>query len=319
MRASLLVLILLLSSPSLAASGPLCLENSCLQLLDAKAGRAYLSKEDGFLRALTPYDRAMRLKAAREVTPEEFARFAGAQVQAWSGSERKQLQQGVKWVREQLAEKKVAYQFLPRRIRVIKTSGLEEGQAPYTRGEAIILPARIFQSPEQLGAVLAHELVHILLRSVYPERRDALYALAGFRPLNGFQLPADAGPRTLTNPDGFGYSHAVTLDDGARVVPVLVGTGPYDPQRGGEFFQYLRLRLLEVAIDEGRDQPRRDAAGQLMWREPGPAYLAVLHSATDYVIHPDELIASNFEALLSGRPAQEGTLPYLLARHLARQ
>ncbi|MDQ3264523.1 MAG: hypothetical protein M3Y59_12805 [Myxococcota bacterium] len=315
----LLGLVAWISLSAHAASGPLCFENTCLQVLEAKAGRAFLSQPDGFFRALTPYDRSMRLKVDREVSAEEFARFAGEQALSWTAQDRKQLQGAVAWLRKALAEKKVAYGFLPRRVRVIKTTGLEEGQAPYTRGAAIILPAGLFKKPELLGAVLAHELVHILLRSVYPERRDAAYALAGYRPLLGFVLPEDAGPRLLTNPDGFGYSHAATLADGTRVVPVLTGTGPYDPARGGEFFSYLKFRLLEVEDHQGIPRAKRDVSGALVWRDPGRAYLDAVRSATDYVIHPDELIASNFEALLSGREAPPGTLPKLLAKHLARR
>lgn len=315
----LLGLVAWVSLSAQAASGPLCFEHTCLQVVEAKAGRVFLSQPDPFLRALTPYDRSMRMKVEREVSPEEFARFAGEQALPWASSDRKQLQQGVAWLRKALAAKKVAYEFLPRRVRVIKTTGLEEGQAPYTRGDAIILPAGIFQKPERLGAVLAHELVHILLRSVYPERRDAAYALAGYRPLSRFVLPEDAGPRLLTNPDGFGYLHAATLADGTRVVPVLTGTGPYDPARGGEFFSYLKFRLLEVEDHQGIARAKRDASGALVWREPDRAYLDAVRSATGYVIHPDELIASNFEALLAGKPAPPGTLPEVLSRYLARR
>lgn len=303
-----------------AKPGPLCLENTCLQLLEPRAASAFLSTDDAFLRALTPYDRAMRMKVNREVTREEFAKFIGQQALPWTAADKRRLESAVAVLKQQLAAKRLAFQFLPKKVRVIKSTGLEEGQAPYTRGDVIVIPAKLLgNQAENLTALLAHELIHVLIRSVYPERRDALYAMASFRPIRGFTLPAEAGERILTNPDGFGYSHAAELADGTRVVPVLRGTGPYDPQKGGEFFSYLDLQLLEVELHEGKWRAKRDDSGALKWRRPDAAYVAALQSVTSYIIHPDELVASNFEALLEGKPYQPGSLPDQLAQHFRRR
>lgn len=312
----LLLLWSLVSLPALA--GPLCIENMCLQPLDQKAAAKELAQEDAFLRAMTPYDRAMRLKTDKPVSAEEYQAFLKAQALGFTAADKRALAAAVRWVNQQLAKKKVAYGYLPKKVKVVKTTGREEGNAAYTRGSTIFLPASLVEH-STLGPLLAHELVHVLLRSVYPERRDGVYALAGFQPMRDFQLPSEVSAERVTNPDGFGFEHAAALPSGEHVVPVLLGTGPYDPARGGEFFQYIQPRLLVVERDGEKWQAKRDASGALVWRELDASFVKATNSVTGYVIHPDEIIASNFEALLTGKQSQEGSLPEALKKHFAKR
>jgi hypothetical protein len=77
-------------------------------------------------------------------------------------------------------------------------------------------------------------------------------------------------------------------------VPILVSTSEkYDPSRGGEFFNYLQLKFL-VPGKTGADK------GELI----DPSYISgffeqVGHN-TEYIIHPEEILADNFAAIVTG-------------------
>ena len=77
---------------------------------------------------------------------------------------------------------------LPNNITFIKTSGADEGGAPYTRGNSVILPKRqVSQSVKSLERLFYHELFHIISRN-NQQLRDELYSIIGFKPCGVVKL-----------------------------------------------------------------------------------------------------------------------------------
>ena len=76
----------------------------------------------------------------------------------------------------------------------------------------------------------------------------------------------------------------------------------YDLKRGGEFFDYLVFKFLVLTNDGGRWAPQM-RAGHPQLIEPGEArgFYEQVGRNTDYVIHPDEILAVNFTHLVYGR------------------
>ena len=68
--------------------------------------------------------------------------------------------------------------------------------------------------------LLAHEMFHVLSRTD-PHLRDDLYALLGFRTVDGFEYPAELEERRVSNPDSFEYLHTVTVQSGSQSVDVI--------------------------------------------------------------------------------------------------
>jgi hypothetical protein len=85
-------------------------------------------------------------------------------------------------------------------------------------------------------------------------------------------------------------------------VPILFSkSGRYDPSRGGEFFDYLEFKFLVVqkADSHATYDPSRITsldASQLQ------DFYEQVGRNTDYIVHPEEIIADNFEFLLIGKP-----------------
>jgi hypothetical protein len=274
---------------------------------DMDAGRAVLTTRDAFVAALSPFDRAARLKTGDPVSEQAFLEYVGKQVRPWSDAERAKLTGVLEGIRPKLAAFRLA---LPAEVLFIKTTGEEEGRAAYTRGRAIILPQMIVdRSADHLEGLVTHELFHVMSRylaATDAKRRDALYAVVGFARCGTIELPGALKDRKITNPDAPTNGHDVEVEhDGAKVlaVPVLFATpAKYDATKGGPFFGYLTFKLMLIER-EGDAWRAKLTDGKPVLLNPGqtPSYRAKVGRNTGYIIHPEEVLADNFVLLVQGK------------------
>ena len=177
--------------------------------------------------------------------------------------------------------------------------GAEEAGAFYTRDTAIMMPAKPTDTAdgELLKKTIAHELFHILSRSNL-ELREKLYALIGFSNCGEIEFPDELKPRKITNPDAPRNDHAIRVQaNGTEVsiVPILFSSAPnYDPVRDGEFFNYLQLGFLIVSKNPG-------TRADLLSPQQVSGFFEQVGRNTDYIIHPEEILAENFALLMIGR------------------
>lgn len=267
------------------------------------AARELLGKRDPFIERLSPFDRAARMKTNGPVDEATFLRFVADSVVEWKPADQDRIRAGFDLIREGLQKTGVP---LPPVIHFIQTTGREEGNAPYTRGNAIIVPSGTVRRPAtQLTGMLAHEVFHILSRS-NPTLRDRLYAAIGFEPCGEVRHPATLADRRITNPDAPINAHAIEVNlDGERVhgVPILFSTSPtYDAVRGGEFFAYLKFELLLVErTPDGGHRVLSDATGPRMVPiEKVTGFHEKIGRNTGYILHPEEVLADNFALIVQG-------------------
>jgi len=265
-------------------------------------GKRLLMTKDDFVRRLSPFDRAARLKVGRSVSEDEFLEFVGAAVLDWTKEEMESVQAAFEGIRPVVREMSVSF---PSVIQIIKTTGKEEGNAAYTRGAAIVLPATFLaKGREELKRLVCHELFHVLSRQ-NPELRERLYGVIGFKKCDEVKLPVEMDRRRITNPDAPRNDHFIRIKiegDERRAVPILLSTvEQYDPKRGGEFFEYLQLKLL--ILPESADSQDRPAASpngsiRLVGLEQVSGFAEQVGRNTDYIIHPEEILADNFALLV---------------------
>lgn len=261
-------------------------------------GRAALTQRDDFVARLSPFDRAARLKKDSAVSEREYLDFLGANVVAWGEEESRRVAAALDTVGERFSASKLAF---PAGVMLIRTTGREEGNAAYTRGSAIVLPPGVLDDRNaDLAQVLSHELFHIISRRD-PALRDRLYRVIGFERCPDFIFPPELAPRRITNPDAPRNDHRIKVGHGGAqvwAIPVLYAdSAGYDPKRGGEFFNYLQFRF---ALDGG--------AGATAHGEPRLVDLKELTGFfeqvgrnTQYLIHPEEILADNFAIALAGK------------------
>lgn len=212
---------------------------------------------------------------------------------------------------------KIASDLFPEKLELIKTRGNYYGNGVYyTRENRIIIPANELQSPNKtaLRAVLAHELFHIFSR-YHTEKRRQLYALIGFEKLDApLVMPSVVQSRLLLNPDGIDIAYAMRLrqpgGDTLRAVPLLTANAPAFLPNRASYFDYVNFNLypiekqptpnyLVIALPAGISPLRLDEQG---------SFFEQIKDNTQYIIHPDEIMADNFSYLIlskSGEATQQ--------------
>jgi hypothetical protein len=272
----------------------------------ADEGRKLLTTRDDFIRALSPFDRAARLKTDRDVSEKEFLEFVGQNVLDWTEAEKASLGAALDQLRAPLDRLALPW---PKAICAVKTTGAEEGAAAYTRGRALILPQNMLapgRPPDP--KLIAHELFHILSRS-NPELRERLYHIIGYAKCTEVEFPEALQSRKITNPDAPANDHCIRVQvAGADVwaIPILFSRIPkYDTRRGGEFFRYMDFQFLVVERQgDSLSVKPKDVGSEPQLVAPGQVsgLFEQIGRNTQYVIHPEETLADNFaELVIPGR------------------
>ena len=264
-------------------------------------GRTILTTDDAFTASLSRFDLQCRLKSAAEITLADWKRFVAQHVRPWEPGEIETVSQSLERLQKRLTDFRLP---LPPIIRLVRTTGEEEANAAYTRSAAIILPTKVmtYQST-QLDRLLAHELFHLLSRHDGAVRAK-LYGIIGFELCEPIDLPRSLAPRRITNPDAplIDCTMPLTASDGRTVTgaPVLYSTTKqYDAKKGGTLFQSLLFRLLLVERRGGRWEPiLTNGEPVVINPREEPAFLDKIGKNTNYIIHPDEILADNFVRLV---------------------
>jgi hypothetical protein len=272
--------------------------------------RQMLATKDAFVERMSPFDRAARLKTNRVVTEAEYLDFAASAALGWNEADRRVISAAYDQVVDKIRALRLP--LLPKFF-VVKTTGQEEGDTVYTRQNAVMIPRS--KIGDQLPRLLAHELFHIASRA-NPALAERLYAVIGFTRCTEASYPANLAARKLTNPDAprNDYCIRVTLDGrSVAATPILFSRAEsYDPVRGGEFFDYLQLGLL-VRTEPGAALSTERVVGL----QQVTGFFEQVGQNTQYVIHPEEILADNFALLVLNMNAKSPAVLTGLRRALA--
>ena len=284
------------------ASADLPLGSTKVHFASQSEGRQILTAKDDFIQRWSPFDRSARMKTDKAVSEGELLEFIGRNVVDWTREEMQTVQAAVEAIQPLLRDLPLP---LPSIVQLVKTTGAEEGNAAYTRATAIVLPkSELANSQKDLQKVICHELFHILSRQ-NPELREKLYGIVGFTKCNEIKLPPELERRKITNPDAPRNDHFIRLQiDGheSLAVPILLSSAEtYDVKRGGEFFAYLQFQFLVVERDNGSGDLKAVSEGsspKLVGMERVSGFMEQVGRNTNYIIHPEEILADNFALLV---------------------
>lgn len=276
---------------------------SSIVFADVKTGQEILIADDDFSQRLSRFDLQSRLQTDREVTVADWRKHIAEQVTSWPAEEHDKIKQTVAALQPKLAAFRLP---LPKQIVLVRTTGKEEGDAAYTRANAIVLPASKLRHPlPALEALLAHELFHVMSRHDATVRA-ALYKIVGFTLGEEVKLPASLDDRRITNPDAPRLDCYITLkneDQQITAVPILYATPEkYVAKTARKFFDYITFRLLVVDQVKGQWQPRmKDQQPVVLDPKKIEHFHEQIGRNTSYIWHPDEILADNFVHLLNKR------------------
>ncbi|GIU20718.1 MULTISPECIES: hypothetical protein [unclassified Shewanella] len=260
-----------------------------------------LTQEDDFVRGISQFDMASRMKREDSPSKVDYLAFIASQTLDWSQQDRDAVTQAFKQLQPKLTALKVT---LPQPIQFIKTTGLEEGGAAYTRGQAIILQQKQIDNQQRLPGLIAHELLHVFSR-FNPEVKQQLYHAIGFYPVGEIPFPTSLTQQKITNPDAPINDFAIrVMHDGKMVwaVPILYSEEQgYSLEKGGEFFDYLEFMFVIVGSDERPNIAAYDPDNaQIVKVSEFKGFFKQIGRNTNYIIHPEEIIAENFSLLMTG-------------------
>jgi len=262
-------------------------------------GRAILSKSDDFTQAMSSFDRTARMKSDHEISEEDFLKFAGTNVLEFSAEEAARIEKTLESLKPAIEPLKPPF---PETVLIVKTTGNEESNESYVRGNAIIVPkSKLAEgSVPSLEDIFEHELFHVISRNA-PELREKLYGLIGFHKCAELKFPPSL--MRLTTPDAPHNDHWIEVQaNGGSFKGIPITTArpqKYDPKRPGDFFSYLRFKLMVVRLDG--DTPKYDAAKLQLTDTRGlKSYHDQIGDNTQYAVHPEEILAENFRMLLKG-------------------
>ena len=260
-----------------------------------------LGMQDVYIKGLSPFERAAKIKQAGPVSTDQYIDFIQNQAIEWTDEDKAKLREVVAAAKPKLAR---FAKHLPRRIDLIKTTGNDEGGAPYTRGTSIILPKRrTGQSAKGLERLFYHELFHIISRG-NPTLRDELYKVIGYKKCGVVSLPGEMMPRRISNPDAPVVEHCIRVSkDGEPLwcAPVLFSrTAKYDPETDGTFFRYLEFRLMVIDRKPAK-ATLKDGKPLLLKPDAVEGFYEQIGRNTGYIIHPEETLANNFVHLMLKR------------------
>lgn len=265
-------------------------------------GRQILTAHDDFVRRMSPFDRAARMKTDSAISEDDFVEFVNKNILPWTNTEKEKITSAFQDIQQELEALSLPF---PEKVFIVKTTGNEEGGAAYTRATAIVFPKGYLEAPEvPIQKMLCHELFHILSRT-NPDLRKNLYATIGFSKCDELAFPLELKSRKITNPDAPRNDHCIRLQVGGKghwALPILFSeTEKYDVSRGGEFFDYLEFRFLLVEWSDdfltvspvyGDHEPK------LVGMEQVSGFFEQVGRNTGYIIHPEEILADNFALLV---------------------
>jgi hypothetical protein len=300
---SLLALILCSTLAGFACA-ELRLSNQCVvRFASAEQGIAAITAADRFTKNLSRFDLQARLNTGGDVTFDQWKKRVASEVQEWDEDGRTKMIAAVEAVRDRLAK----FSFpLPDEIYLVNTSGKEEAHAAYCRGKHIIIPDVVLtRDPGKIESLLIHELFHVISNQ-HPELRADLYAIVGFQECPEIAIHPSLKERRITNPDAPAIDCVIKLKEGERTVraaPILYSsTEDFIPKKEGGLFAQMLFKLM-VVVPDGRGWKAVDQGGRAVVLDPKgvPDFQEKIGRNTNYIIHPEEILADNFVHLVRQR------------------
>lgn len=278
-------------------------ENTEIQYASVNEASSILSTRDNFIKSLSPFDRSARMKTSQSVNEEKFLNFISQQSLEWTSQEKEKINNIIQNLNNNNLLNKLNF---PAKIYLIKTTGKEEGNAPYTRNaDSIVFPkSKLSASQKEIERTLVHELFHIL-SSNNLELRDQAYSIIGFKKCNEISYPNSLLKQKITNPDAPFNEHFILVKHQNKIVPVIPvlfsKSKNYNESKGGEFFNYLVFQLMEITESNSYwSVAESDSHLNIYSVKEIRNFYEQVGKNTGYIIHPEEILADNFALLILG-------------------
>jgi hypothetical protein len=266
-----------------------------------------ITARDDYILGMNPIDYEIRLQRQDNVTE-------GALLELYKDSVTEFPLEAAQWISKYLKKfadyTKDLHLPFPPTINFVATTGREESNAAYTRGNTIFFPESMLtpSSVRWIEDTLYHELFHVLSR-YNPELRNSLYEIIGFQKCDPIELADDLKKLNISSPDSPLYDYVIEVQqDGNNcyVVPVVyVDTEKYNPDQPQHFSRCMREGLMHVQKADGNGNKfvpvLKNGMTKISDVDDVTGYFEQIGKNTNYITHPEEIMADNFVFAVIGR------------------
>jgi len=282
-------------------------QNEIVFLDSLTASKAIIvDQSDGFFDKIMPLEMSIQMKKEkvsedRMQVLQDYKDFLQIDVEDFT-KEENEFVNGIMQEAFQLCNS-INPAIFPKKIRLVKTKGKHYGNSVYyTREDMIVIPKNELQARNKNAflKVMIHEIFHIYSR-YNPAKRHELYALVGFKPMEARTiLPTILQNRLLFNPDGINFNYAMDLKnkDGEmiKVMPIIVSAKDAFSKKNPAFFDYVKFDLYQLSYNQNNSfEVLTDERGfSTLNLGELPDFFNQIKDNTQYIIHPDEILADNF-------------------------
>ena len=276
-----------IKQPSIAKEMIVVLEDST-----AAANLINADDEDHFFTKITVIDMAIQMHmsppyGSRLEMIKLYRDFLNGQVLQPSAKDRVWIDSAFHHVKDGI--NKLNGNLFPPQISIVKIKPDHYGEGTfYTRGSTIFIPDHVFDEDfNNHITVMYHEFWHVISRN-NPELKRKAYELIGFLPHNKKLIYSDSiGQFLLTNPDGVVDNYAINLN-GETTIPLILSKYDAYSDENKVFFNYLSFDFFSIdATGRVSNQPAKLGSMEGLF--------AKIKDNTQYIIHPDEIMADNFQ------------------------
>ncbi len=260
--------------------------------------RMLLAQEDDFTDSWSPLDIDIRMQKPNS-SKDELLEFIPTQARTWNTKEIALLKSLLEKIDDEIA--KEAYHLnLPDTIYFIKTTLDEEfkGASGYTRMNYVILNGeKVKASNPMLDHLIIHELFHALSRHD-PVFRSEMYALIGFKMMNEIELSDELQARKLTNPDAPYLDSYISLQHKEEEFDCTMLNFSNKTYREGSVMEYINIGFLKLSGDKEKKVVYNNGQAVIYSVKEVSGFFEQVGNNTNYIIHPEEILAENFTHLL---------------------
>lgn len=257
-------------------------------------GQKLIGTDDEFTQGWSEFDIVSRLQNTKG-TKEELIAFKQDEIREWTEEEKQVLWQDMLAL-NQLIRTEEYHLPLPEDIVLVKSTMKDEGGAGgYTQANWIALSADLVKRSNEKGRrnLLLHELSHILTRKSKAYKK-LLYAALGFEiATQELEYPEELRKTRISNPDIAAYDSYGPFRINGRTEKCAMYLYADRPYNGGRFFEYVKVAFVPYD-DQLKAKRGKDGKVIIYGMEDIEDFSERIGKNTDYIIHPEEILAENF-------------------------
>lgn len=272
----------------------------------AAASKAIATDEiEGFFEAVQLLDMQIQMKDnsidSYERLQNAYRAYLRASVKEFTIEEEVEVRHVLARIQQMCNE--ISPDIFPKKLQLIKTNMNHYGASVfYTRENTIIIPENVLRRDLDIEFMksMLREIFHIYTRFNYSKKIE-LYDLIGFEPTYDLEIPPSLKLKTLTNPDGIQPYVIRNLSDRNHTdfsaVP-LITVKHQNQLRSLSFYSNIEFSLYKV---ENNTLVTTANGSSTINMETIENFYEQIGTNTNYIIHPNEILADNFSMLMLWR------------------